>query len=191
MDFTDADATNKDVLFVQLVGELMEPGNTILGEQTIKAQFMVKETDSLNNMFLTLGMRVINDNGTVNWTQLDPTRDNVEAQHPGTIYVNRQFVKNTLIGVNYTTVLGDRPVFEIGMGGNPTDGPPAGSHGSGIRLWNIPPPGSSGDLPENDTEQSDTSPYANCWIEIEDTLLFTKWVKVLGKTNLLGKVNVL
>jgi len=184
--FTDADLTNKDILFLQLVSELMEPGQTIIEFQTVKAQFMVREAFSVNNMFLTLGMRVINDNGTVNYTMLPPLRDNVEAQHSASIYVNRQFTRGTGAIGDYSTVLGDRMVIEIGMGGTPSA---TGSHSSDIRVFNGFSSGA--DLPENDTDRSDTSLYANSWIEIEDTLTFTRWTKIFGKTNLLGKMNVM
>lgn len=154
--FTDADATNKDILLKQFVGEEFATGQTVTGSQAIKAQILARQEVLTNNMFFTVGIRIIASDGTtVRKTVLAVTRDNVEAATSGT---NRQFTATSAAG-NYTTVAGDYPVFELGMGGDPDAG---SDHDSRLRFGDD----SGTDLPEDDTTTLENNP----WVELADTL---------------------
>ena len=161
VNFDDADVTDRDVIFNQYVSSELTSGQTITGAQAIKGQARVVESDIGNNMFLTLGIRVIASNGsTVQKTVLTVTRDNTEAVAEPTALTNRQFTATSAAG-NYTTVAGDSLVIEIGMGGDPIGG---ACHCSQIRLGDA----AASDLAEDDTTTTDNNP----WVELTDTLTF-------------------
>ena len=159
LTFTDADDTDKDVLFRQFISySPLAAGQTVTGAQAIKAQLLVKEGAGVNNMYLTLGIRIIaSDGSTVQKTVLTITRDNVEA---ATTLTNRQFTATSIAG-NYTTVSGDYLVVEVGMGGDPAV---TFSHGSQISLGDD----AASDLPEDDTTTTNLRP----WVQLTDTLTF-------------------
>lgn len=148
---------NQDIIFAQLISAPLTVGQTITGAQALKAQCRVIETTSSNNMFLTVGIRVMNGT-TVQKTVLAVTRDNSEASN--TTLQNRQFTANSA-ATNYTTVAGDRLVIEVGMAGTPAAG---NGHSCSMRL------GSNGasDLAEDNTTTSDDNP----WVSLTDTLTF-------------------
>lgn len=154
----DDDTSDRDYVLLQSISLELTAGQTITGGQAIKAQFRVSETDLGNNLFLALGIRVIAANGsTVQKTVLAVTRDNVEA---ATTLTNRQF-SATSDATNYTTVAGDRLVFEIGMGGDPTS---SRNHSFTIRFGDA----AGSDLAEDDTSTTDNNP----WVQLNDTLTF-------------------
>ena len=155
--FDDANATNRDVLFRQYISLPLTAGQTITGAQAIKAQARVSETDVANNMFLAVGIRIINGT-TVQKTVLAVTRDGTEAT---TSLTNRQFTA-TSAATDYTTVADDRIVIEVGMGGDPSLSDR--SHDSSIRFGDA----AAADLAEDDTSTTDDNP----WIELTDTLTF-------------------
>ena len=155
VSFNDADATNKDILFRQWISEPLTPGQTITGAQAIKAQVRVAELTTFGEMFLAVGIRIINGT-TVQKTVLAVTRDNVEA---ATGLTNRQFTA-TSAATNYTTVADDRIVIEEGMGGDPI----SGDHESTMRFGDA----AASDLAENDTATTDDNP----WVQLTDTLTF-------------------
>lgn len=156
----DADSTNRDIIARQYISLPLAPGQTITGEQAIKAQVRASETNAQNNVFLTLGIRVIASDGTtVRKTVLAVTRDDVEILALSEI-TNRQFTA-TSAATDYTTVSGDRLVFELGAGGDPSFTSP---HDFTLRLGDA----AASDLPEDDTNTTDLNP----WIELEDDLKF-------------------
>lgn len=126
VSFSDANSANKDILFRQYISPPLVPGVllTFLGgdEATpIFASCRVVESGSSNNMFLTIGIRIIASNGTtVRKTLLSVTRDDLEAD--ASALQSRAFGDSgtTVVATgNYTTQTGDRLVIEIGMGGDP------------------------------------------------------------------------
>lgn len=163
VSFADANATNQDILFRQYISSPLVAGQTITGGQALKAQCRVSEAGAtaVNNLFFTVGMRVLAANGTtVQKTVLVVTRDGVEAEF-ASVLENRQFTATSVAG-NYTTVAGDRLVIEIGMGGDPNAG---SDHDSDMSLGSS----SGADLAEDDT----TTTANNPWFELTDTLTFT------------------
>jgi hypothetical protein len=158
VSFADNNAADKDVLFRQFISPRLVAGQIITGSQLVKAQARVSEVSATNNMFLTIGVRVIAENGvTVQKTVLNVTRDDVESV---TALTNRQFTA-TSTATDYTSITGDRLVIEFGMGGDPGGG---ADHDSSIRF------GDSGatDLAEEDTSTTDNNP----WIQFTDHLNF-------------------
>ena len=160
VSFTDNNAANRDVLFMQFVSHPLAGSQTITGSQALKAQALVKQRATTNNMLFSVGIRVIAvDGSTVQKTVLVVTRDGVAAD--ATTLTNRQFTA-TSAATNYTTVAGDYIVIEIGMSGDPNVG---NDHDSDIRLGDA----AASDLAENDTDTGDLRP----WVELTDTLTFT------------------
>lgn len=156
----DADDTDRDVILRQYVSGELTAGQTITGSQAIKAQCRCGQPDGTNNIFLTLGIRVLKADGvTVNKTVLAVTRDDVELPDAGVIE-NRQFTA-TSAATNYTTQTGDRLVIEIGGGGNPGG---TGNHEFTLRIGD----GAADDLPEDNTDTTDKRP----WVELTDTVIF-------------------
>jgi len=127
VSFSDSNLTNKDILFRQYISPPLVAGITWdFGEVDtplvkINAVCRVIQTNPSNNMFFTLGIRIIASNGTtVRRTLLNVTRDYLEASD--TLFQSRAI--NDADGVfcsagSYTTQAGDRLVIEIGMGGDP------------------------------------------------------------------------
>jgi hypothetical protein len=126
VSFSDANYANKDILFRQYISPPLVPGVLLTfpgGDEAVPiyASCRVLESGSSNNMFFTLGIRIIASNGTtVRRTLLNVTRDYLEASD--TLFQSRAI--NDADGVfcstgSYTTQAGDRLVIEIGMGGDP------------------------------------------------------------------------
>ena len=150
VDFTDLDTSDKDIIFRQYISLALTAGQTITGSQALKAQARVSETSTDNNMFLTVGIRVIASDGTtVQKTVLAVTRDDTEA---ATTLTNRKF-NATSAATNYTTVAGDRLAVEIGIGGDP-DGM-FSSHMGAVRFGDA----AASDLAEDDTATTDDNPW--------------------------------
>ncbi len=157
-DFIDLDNTNKDILFAQFISDKLSAGQIITGSQIISAQCLVSETDPKNNMFFTIGIRVIAANGiTIQKTILNVNRGVTEAD-PFAI-VNRSIFVNAS-ATNYTTVSGDRLVIEMGMGGDPNN--VGGVHDSIMIFGDVGSP-----LPQ---DESSTSGYP--WVQLTDTISF-------------------
>ena len=115
--FSDADQTDMDIGFRQFISLRLTPGQTITGEQQIRASIRVKEDTSSGNMFLAMAIRVMAADGvTVQKVVLPLTRDDVEADTVA--LTSRAFFATSEPG-NYTTVDGDRLVIELGLGGDP------------------------------------------------------------------------
>lgn len=156
---SDASAANATVLLRQYMSLPLAVGQSISASQAFKAQIRISETDAGNNIFATVGLRIIaGDGSSVRRTMLPIASDDVEAA-VGTL-TNRKLAANTT-NAAYTTNYGDRLVFEIGIGGDPAAGK---SHSSTIRLGDS----AGSDLPEDDTSTTDLNP----WMELADTLSF-------------------
>lgn len=178
LSFVDASAVNQDVLFYQWIGDEMTPGQVIAGFQSIKFQGLVLEDDSINNMRVALGLRILDRLGTtVRKTLIAVSRAAVEAD-PFTL-VNRQWSTLSASG-DYTTVFGDRVVLEIGMGGDPAVG---GTHSSSMRFGDA----AVSDLPIDNTTTTDLNP----WMEMSELdLTFVPKVIIKGRTTLAGRVTI-
>ncbi len=152
VSFTDTDSTEKDILFRQYVSDPILAQT--IAAQAIEFQMRVAQTDLHNELYLTLGIRVVsNDGGTIRGTILAVTRDNVEAVIALT---NRRI---TATSTQVISQDGDRIVIEIGMGGNPDT---AASHSSSISIGDD----NGTDLPEDDT----TTTAYNPWIEFANSI---------------------
>jgi hypothetical protein len=162
VSFADANNAARDILFRQYISFPLTVGQTITGAQALKAQCRCQERIAGDNMFFTIGIRVIaGDGSTVRKTVLALTADGTEISDSS--LQNRQFTA-TSAATNYTTVNGDRLVFEIGTGGDPANTGGA-DHDTDLRLGDS----SASDLSEDDTSTTDNNP----WIELTDTLTFT------------------
>ena len=150
----DSDATDKDYLTRQYVS--VPIAAQTISVQTIKFQVRAQEDSSNNNLFTTIGIRVVtNDGSSVRGTVLAVTSDNTEMVVNSTPE-NRQF---SATSTQVIAEANDRIVIEVGVGGDPS---PAGNHDGYLVIGD----NSGTDLPENDTE---TSAY-NPWVEFANTL---------------------
>jgi fibronectin-binding autotransporter adhesin len=163
----DNDDTDKDILFRQYVSDPITAQT--ISAQTLKFQIRGYEAFSVNNMYASIAVYVVsNDGSTVRGTVLSLTRDNTEF----TYYMeNRQFSATTTQVVSQS---GDRIVIEVGAGGDPNRNQ---DHACFLSLGDD----SSTDLPENDTE---TLAY-NPWVEFANTLTFATGA-VTGSATLSG-----
>jgi hypothetical protein len=175
VNFADANNAARDILFRQYISFPLTVGQTITGAQALKAQCRCQERIAGDNMFFTIGIRVIaGDGSTVRKTVLALTADGTDrktvlaltadgTEISDSSLQNRQFTA-TSAATNFTTVIGDRLVFEIGTGGDPANTGGA-DHDTDLRLGDS----SASDLSEDDTSTTDNNP----WIELTDTLTFT------------------
>lgn len=162
VDFADSNAAYKEILFRQYVSaRALTAGQTITGNQAIKCQCRVMEDASSGNMLLSLFAAVYSSGGNIQKVLSNPDLiiDTVEATVDPVI-TNRSLSSMTPSG-NYTTVAGDRLVFELGMSGDPGFG---GSHGSSMSFGDDSVP----DLPEDDSDTASKNP----WVQLADTLTF-------------------
>lgn len=180
--FTDANAQNKDVLFMTFTSPELTAGQAITESQAIKAQIRGLQVALTNNMFTAWHFSIQNSSGpTLTKALLAITRDDVEL---ATSLINRQFSATSLTGA-YTTVAGDYIVVVIGTAGDPDVG---SDHDSSLRVGDA----AASDLPEDDTDTTDLNP----WIELADTLTFAPLSTVGARAQLLssggmvGTVNV-
>jgi hypothetical protein len=157
--FADNNAANRDNLLHQFISQALQPGQTVTGGQNLQLQALCSQVALTNNMFLSFGIRIIAaDGSTVQKTVLDVFRDTVNEA--ATTLTNRS-VTTTSAATNYTTVLGDRLVIEVGMSGDPDTG---SDHDSAIRFGDA----AASDLPTDDASTDDFNP----WVELTDTLAF-------------------
>ena len=148
VSFTDSDNSSRDVIFRQYVSDAMEAGT--IAVQTVKFQIRGAEGSTSGNMATSIGIRVVsNDGTTVRGTILSVTRDGSEMD---TSLQNRSFSATT---TEVTAQANDRLIIEIGTGGDPT----IGGHDSDLRIGDA----AAGDLPEDDTDVTDSNP----WVEFE------------------------
>jgi hypothetical protein len=159
VSFTDADVTDRDILFRQYISLPLTAGQSITGGQTLKAQLLVSETDAANNLFLVVAVRIFAADGVTVQKQMAGINSLDDTEAAITLK-NRRWQKTSASG-DYTTVAGDRVVLEIGMSGLPGAG---GSHSSSIRFGDS----ASSDLPVDDSTTSDDAP----WFEFASTLTF-------------------
>jgi hypothetical protein len=153
-------AANQDILFYQYFSLVLTAGQTITGAQSLKFQAMAIETSIDNNMFHSMGIRVVAANGTtIQKTVLAVSRGSTE--YNAATLINRSNVQ-TSAATNYTTVAGDRLVFEVGAGGLPKNN--GFSHSCSLRLGDS----AASDLPEDTTTTTDLRP----WVQLTDTLTF-------------------
>lgn len=160
--------TDKDAHHRQYVSDPLAAQT--IAAQTISAQFQVSEIDAANNLYLTIKVFVVsNDGNTIKETLLAITRDDTEASQgdPGTLE-NRSF---SVTSSAATIEEGDRIVVEVGLGGLPTSN---ASHDGWMRFGSF-----GGDLPVNDTETGTTF---RPWLEFADTLLFSALVEDVAET---------
>jgi hypothetical protein len=159
--FADATNTDKDVLLRQYVSAPLVAGQTVTGSQALRAQVRCQERIAGNNLFLTVGIRVIAANGTtVQKTVAAVTRDATEIDNAA--LTNRAWTA-TSAATNYTTVAGDRLVIELGAGGDPANTGGA-DHDFDLRLGDA----AASDLAEDDSSTADNKP----WVQLTDTLTF-------------------
>ena len=152
VSFTDADGTDRDILFRQYVSDPLVV-QTIPG-QTIRLQVRGRETLATQDMFLTWSVKVVSeDGGTVRGTLASIRRDGTELD---TVLTNRG---DSAPADSITLQSRDRLVFEIGTGGDPLV-----SHDTDLSIGDD----NATDLPQNDTETSAFNP----WIELGATLTF-------------------
>ena len=174
VNFTDSNNADEDILFRQYISLPLTPGQTITGAQAVQFVVRASETNANNNLFTALGIRVINGT-TVQKTVLAVTRDNTEV---ATTLTNRNLTA-TSAATNYTTVIGDYLVIEIGYGGDPSGN---NTHSGSLSLGDS----SATDLTANDTG---TAAY-NPWVEIADTLTFQTFTGSGGGTSGGASTNV-
>ena len=152
VSFSDADATNKDILYRQYVSEPLAAQT--IAAQTLKFQIRGIESGTGNNMYTAISVRTWNGSTFQNIIS-GVLRDATELT---TSLVNRQYSVTTTA---VTIAAGDRIIIEIGQGGDPATNQ---SHGGGLSIGD----NSTTDLGENNT---DTAAY-NPWVEFANTLSF-------------------
>jgi hypothetical protein len=155
------DLTNRDSHHRQYVSDPIK-AQTISG--TIKGQFQCLETLANDNLFLTLKVYVVsNDGSTVRGTLLPITRDTTTEL--ATTLTNRNFPSTALTSV--VALENDRIVIEVGLGGSITSGTGGIVGHNGSIRWGCN--ASSGDLPEDDTQTGTTY---RPWVEFSQNILF-------------------
>ena len=144
---TDTDSTNNDYCFGQWISAPIA-AQTIAAQQ-YKFQMRGIETSTSNNLYFSLSVRVVsNDGSVVRGTLIGPIRGGVELS--ATVLQNRQFVAT--IANQVVAQANDRIVIEIGLGGDPATGY---YHRGSIRIGDA----SEYDLPEDTTSTLDYCPW--------------------------------
>jgi len=155
-DLTDRDSLHRRYVSAPLAAQ------TVSGN--VKAQFQCLEEFNNCNLFLTLKLTVIsNDGSTTRATLLAITRDTTNEL--ALSLTNRNFPSTAL--TSYACADGDRILVEVGLGGNITSGTGGVIGHNGSIRWGCV--ASSGDLPEDDTQTGTTY---RPWLEISTNLLF-------------------
>ena len=138
---------------------------------TVKGQFQCLEANAANNLFLTLKVYIVSNDGTTEKeTLLAITRDTTNEL--ATSLTNRNFPSTAITAADLEA--GDRIVVEVGLGGTPTAAGGTQGHNGSIR-WGCN--ASGGDLAENDTETGTTF---RGWVEFSDTIAITTVVEADG-----------
>lgn len=154
------DHTSKDAMHRQYVSDPLLAQN-ISGN--VKAQFQCLEANAGNNLFITLKIYIIsNDGTTAKETLLAITRETTTEL--GTSLANRQFSSLAISAADVEE--GDRLCVEVGLGGTCTAAGGVNGHNGSIRFGCN---ASSGDLPEDETQTGTTY---RPWIEFDDTIGF-------------------
>jgi hypothetical protein len=150
----DGDDTDKDILVRQHVSDPIAAQT--ISAQTIKFQIRGAEPFSVNNLYTSIAIYVVsNDGSTVRGVILSLSRDTSELA----LYLeNRQFSATSSQVVAQS---GDRIIIETGFGGNPNNNQ---DHAGTLSYGDD----STTDLGENNT---DTAAY-NPWVEFANTLDF-------------------
>lgn len=157
LTFSDSDLSSRDILFRQYISDPIQAVDII--NPTIKFQIRAsEETGTAQDMFTSLHVRVVQADGSPRGTVLAVTRDDVELTL--NTPTNRQFATTSATTVN--AQYGDRLVFEIGTGGDPS----SYGHDSEVRIGDLT---SAADLPESDSGTTDLDP----WIEVSTDIRFT------------------
>lgn len=155
VSFTDANDTNRDVLFRQYVSEPLAAQS--ISAQSVVFRMRAKERATSCNLFTTVDIRLVsNDGSVVRGNIVSMRRDGSEAS--ATALTNRN---NTGNSTAITCHSGDRLVIEVGMGGDPAAG---SDHDSDISIGDD----STTDLGANDTDTSAFNPY----VEFANDLIF-------------------
>lgn len=153
------DLTDKDAHHRQYVSDPLR-AQTISGN--VKAQFQCLEDNNANNLFLTLKIYVVsNDGSSVTGTLLAITRDATEAASSLT---NRAFGSTAMSSVSAAD--NDRLVIEVGLGGSCTASGGVQGHNGSIRFGCS---AAGGDLAEDD---SSTGTTVRPWVEFANTITF-------------------
>lgn len=135
-----------------LVSRPLEVGQT-LSSMGMSAQFLV--SDTAGTKFFLFGIRILASNGTTERRDLGTWGSNIVAN---TTLMNRM-CNGSLVFADYTTVLGDRLVIDIGFGGTDIAGVFTIECGSDTGI----------DLPIDNT----TITHGRPWIEFDRSILFT------------------
>ena len=149
----DTDKTDQDILLRQYTSDQLAAQT--IAVQALKWQIRASETNAANNLFTTISIR--SWNGSTFQSILAITRDDLELT---TSLVNRQF---TATSTSKVVAAGDRLVIEIGLGGDPAQSS-SDYHNGSMRVGDT----SGSDLPENNTNTDDVSP----WLQFANTLTF-------------------
>jgi hypothetical protein len=180
-----SDLTDQDVLMKQFVGRFpLTAGQTITGSQALSASIYGGEANTNNNLFLSIGIRIIASDGTtVRKTVCSVTRAGNELPTSGAGYASRYWTATSASG-NYTTVAGDYLVIEIGVGGDPS----ADGHWASVYF------GDESAQNDLDAADGDTTYNDRPWVQLTDTLtygpLVTPTTKALVLTTYAPTVSV-
>jgi hypothetical protein len=148
LSFADANNANLDALLIQYISPCMEAQT--LSSQSIALQIRALERIANNNLFTSLMVRVVSEDGTVvRGTPLALTRDTLETT---TTLVNRRLLVASSIQV--VAQEGDRLVIEIGAGGDPANTGGA-DHDFSFRVGDA----AASDLAADDASTLDNNPY--------------------------------
>lgn len=154
--------TNADSLHRIYVSDTLD-AQTLSGN--VKAQFQANEDNAGSNLFLTMKVMVIsNDGSTVQATLLAITRATSLEVPTGSV-TNRTFPSTAL--TSYACSSGDRLCVEVGLGSNITSGSGGIVGHNGAIRWGCS--AASGDLLENETE---TGATYRPWMEFSNTFTF-------------------
>lgn len=155
------DLTNRDAMHRQYVSPRLK-AQTISGNVT--AQFQCLEAHANNQLFITIVVKVISEDGTtVRSTLLAITR--ATSLEVATSLTNRTF-PSTAMG-SYACTDGDRLLVEVGLAGNVTTAAGGVQGHNGSIRWGCS--ASGGDLAVNETETGTTF---RPWIEFSNTYTF-------------------
>jgi hypothetical protein len=150
---------DEDHLYRQYVSDPI-PAQTITA-QTIKVQIRAAESNAAANLFTSINIRVVSNDGSTFRTPAVVAMQRDDVEWASTL-TNRGWSGTSSAVVASAN---DRIVIEIGQGGDPTGG---GNHNDGtMRIGD----NSATDLPEDDTDTNDYNP----WVEFAQTLFPTTY----------------
>ena len=158
VSFADNNATSREILFKQYHSSELTAGQTITGEQNLELQIRGSQVALTNNMFLVIKLLIVN--GTTTKKTMVFIGSGVDNNELATSLTNRRLTQ-TSEPTNYTTVVGDYLMLEIGTRGDPDTG---SDHDSSLRFGDV----ALTDLTEDDVSILDLNP----WVELTDTLTF-------------------